>query len=67
MFTTTIRNIISPGTKTQDPLIPDLRSRIQHPQNKRRGEKFVVLHFFCSHKYYKIENYFIFEQVKKKI
>jgi hypothetical protein len=35
--------------------------------NKREGgEKFVVLPFFCSHKYHKIENYFIFELVKKK-
>ncbi len=23
--------------------------------------------FFCSHKYHKIKNYFIFEQVKKKL
>ncbi len=27
------------------------------------GKKFVVLPFFCSYKYHKIENYFIFELV----
>jgi hypothetical protein len=32
----------------------------------KRKEKFcVVLPFFCSHKYHKIANNFIFEQVKK--
>jgi hypothetical protein len=39
-------------------------SRIPDPKTlkKERGET-----FFCSHKYHKIENYFIFELVKKKI
>jgi len=50
--------------------IPDSVSRIPDPKSatKEKGEKkFVVLPFFCSHKYHKIENYFIFELVKKKI
>ncbi len=33
----------------------------------KEGEKICCSTFSCSHKYYKIENYFIFEQVKKKI
>ncbi len=34
--------------------------------NKKRGEKICCPTFFCSHKYHKIVNYFIFELVKKK-
>ncbi len=50
---------------------PDLcPSRISDPGskngNKREWKKFVVP-FFCSHKYHKIWNYFIHEEVKKKI
>jgi hypothetical protein len=50
-----------------------IRIRIHNPANntKKRGwgEKFVDLTvpFYCSHKYHKNVNYFIFEQVKKKI
>jgi hypothetical protein len=33
---------------------------------KQRGEK-ICCTFFCSHKYHKIKNYFIFELAKKKI
>jgi hypothetical protein len=34
----------------------------------QRGEKnFVVIPFFCSHKFHKIEKDFIFEMLKKKI
>ncbi len=48
--------------------IPDLGSRTQKQQQKRgMKKKLVVLPFFCSHKYHKIENYCIFELVKKKI
>ncbi len=35
--------------------------------NKRKGWKKFVLPFFCSRKYHKIKNYFIFEQGKKKL
>jgi hypothetical protein len=38
--------------------IPDLTTK------KMRGEKFLS-YLFCSHKYHKIENYFIFKRVKK--
>ncbi len=41
-------------------LIPDLGSRIQQKHQKRRGENIC-----CSHKYHKIVNNFILEQVKK--
>ncbi len=41
--------------------IPDPGSRIQQQQQKK-GWGFVILPF-CSHKFHKIENYFIFEQV----
>ncbi len=46
--------------------IPDLGSRIQKRQQKR-GEKKIVISFFCSHKFHKIENYFIFVMSKEKI
>jgi hypothetical protein len=45
-------------------------SRIPDPKTaiKEGGEKkLVVISFFCSHKFYKIENYFIFGMLKKKI
>ncbi len=50
--------------------IPDPRSRIPDPKTatKERGEKkFVVIPFFCSHKFHKIANYFILLMLKKKI
>jgi hypothetical protein len=46
-----------------DPVYP--RSRIQ-TTTKEEWEKFVVL-FFCSCKFNEIVNYFIFEQVHKKL
>jgi hypothetical protein len=47
---------------------PDLYpSRISDPgSNKRGGGKFICPIFYCRHKYHKIDNYFILEQVKKK-
>ncbi len=54
--------------------IPDLGSRflpIPDPgsknSNKREGWKISCLTFFRRHKFHKIENYFIFEMLKKKI
>jgi hypothetical protein len=42
--------------------IPDLGSK-----KSKRGVKKICCHtFFCSHKFHKIENYFIFEILKKK-
>jgi hypothetical protein len=48
--------------------IPNLRSQILDPTTgpKEVGEKFFLCPTsFCNHKYHKIVNYFIFEQVKK--
>ncbi len=43
-------------------------SLIQKQQQKRGMKKiFCPTNSFCSHKYHKIENYVIFELVKKKI
>ncbi len=62
-----------------DPLIfvgsvadPGCLSRISDPRsqnsNKREGWKKICCHtFLCNHKFHKIENYFIFEVLKKKI
>ncbi len=52
--------------------IPDPGSWIPDPgsknSNKREGEKKNFCHtFFCSHKFHKIENYFIFDMLNKKI
>ncbi len=53
--------ISDPGSR-----IPDLGSRIQK-QQKKRGVKKIICHtFFCSHKFHKIVNYFIFGMLKKK-
>jgi hypothetical protein len=42
-------------------------SRIQKHQQKRGVKKMCCGFFVASHKYHKIENYFIFELVEKKI
>jgi hypothetical protein len=44
-------------------------SRIPDPKTatKERGKKKICYTFFCSHKFHKIEYYFIFEMLKKKI
>ncbi len=49
--------------------IPDLGSWIPDPKTatKEKDEKIICQTFFCSHKFHKIENYFIFEMLKKKI
>ncbi len=54
-----------PGSRT-----PDLGSRIPDPKiaTKDRGEKKICCHtFICSHKFYKIVNYFSFEVLKKNL
>jgi hypothetical protein len=56
-----------PGSRISDPgsRIPDPGSR---NSNKREGYKKICCHtFLCSHKFHKIENYFCFEMLKKKI
>jgi hypothetical protein len=35
--------------------------------NKKDKEKKIVIYLSCSHKFYKIINYFIFEQVQRKM
>jgi hypothetical protein len=42
-------------------------SRIPGPKTatKERGEENLLAYLFCSHKFNKIENYFIFEMLKK--
>jgi hypothetical protein len=50
--------------------IPDLGSRIPDPKTvttKGRGEKNMLSSLFCSHKFHKIVNHFMFEMLKKKI
>jgi hypothetical protein len=49
--------------------IPDLASRIPDPKTeKKRGVKKISCHaLFSSHKFHKIENYFIYEMLKKKM
>jgi hypothetical protein len=47
--------------------IPDPGSRIQKQQQKRGVKKICCHTFFCSHKFHKIENYFIFKMLKEKI
>jgi hypothetical protein len=49
-----------PGPGSQIP-----ESRVHQQQQKKRRKKFVVPPFL-SLKFFKIENYFILEQVKKK-
>jgi hypothetical protein len=48
--------------------IPDPRSRIPDPKTgeKERGDKNLLSYLFCSNKFHIIENYFIFEMLKKK-
>ncbi len=48
--------------------IPDLGSRIQKQEQKRGVKKKICRHtYFCSLKFHKIVNYFIFEMLKKTI
>ncbi len=47
--------------------IPDLGSRIQKQQQKTGVKKNFCQTIFCSLKFHKIEYYFIFDMLKKKI
>ncbi len=47
--------------------IPDPGSRIQKQEQKRGVKTNFLLYLFCSHKFHKIVNYFIFEILKTKI
>jgi hypothetical protein len=59
---------VYPGSRNPDPEF--YPSRIPEPgfknSNKREGWKKLVVILFCSHKFHKIENYFIFEMLNKK-
>jgi hypothetical protein len=57
-------SVADPGMFIPDPAF--YPSRIQHTAKKKRGKNCAVLHL-CGYKYHKIENYFIFDLVKKKI
>jgi hypothetical protein len=71
--------IPDPGSQISDPdfypsripdpasRIPDLVSRIQKQQQKRGVKKNLCHTFLCSHKFHKLEHYFSFEVLKKKI
>ncbi len=53
-----------PDTDFYPSRIPDTKATAK----ERGGKKFVVIPtFFCSHKFHIIENYFVFEMLKKKI
>jgi hypothetical protein len=54
------------GTFIPDPDFYPFRISDPKTATKEKGEKKFVVITFCSHKCYKIENYFIFEMLKKK-
>jgi hypothetical protein len=60
--------VADPGCLSRIPDPDFYPSRIPDPKTatKKRGEKkFVVLPFFCSHKFLKIANYFILLMLKR--
>jgi hypothetical protein len=62
-------SVADPGCLSRIPDPDFFPSRIPHPKTatKERGEKKICHTFLCSHKFHKIENYFSFEVLKKKI
>ncbi len=60
-------SVSDPGCLSRMPDPDFYPSRIQKQQQKRGVKKISCHIFFCSHKIHKIENYLIFERVKKKI
>jgi hypothetical protein len=70
----TAHSVADPGclSRTPDPdfypsRITDPGSRIQKQQEKRGVKKICCHSFLCCHKFHKIENYFSFKVLKKKI
>jgi hypothetical protein len=59
------RIVADPGCLSQIRKIIHPVSRISDPGSNNRRGKNMMSYFFCSHKYHKIVNYFIFELVKK--
>jgi hypothetical protein len=53
-------SVADPGCLSRILIFIHLGSRVQQEQQKkRRGDKLVLLTYFCNHKYYKTENFFI--------
>ncbi len=69
IFTHPGSRISDPGSRIPDlgSRIPDLGSRIPDPKTATKERKISCHNFLCSHKFHKIENYFSFEVLKKKI
>jgi hypothetical protein len=61
--------VLDPGCLSWIPDPNFYPSRTPDPTTatKRRGGDKIVVLLFCSYKYHKIENYFIFEKVKTKL
>jgi hypothetical protein len=64
-------SVVDPGYLSRILIFTHPGSRISNPGSKTatkdRGEKISCHNFLCSHKFYKIANYFSFEELKKKI
>jgi hypothetical protein len=60
--------VADPGCLSRIPIFTHPGSRISDPgsknSNKRGVKKNLLSYLFCSHKFRKIENYFIFEMLK---
>jgi hypothetical protein len=56
-----------PGCLSRIPDLDFYPSRIQQLQQKEEGQKLCCPTLFIASNFYKIENYFFFEHVKKKI
>jgi len=59
--------VADPGCLSRIQIFTHPGSRLQKQQQKRRVKKNCCHNFLCSHKFHKIENYFSFEVLKKKI
>ncbi len=57
-------SVADPGCLSRILIFTHPGSRIQKEQQKR-GVKKLLSYLFCSHKFHKIENYFIFDMLKK--
>jgi hypothetical protein len=62
-----IYSVADPGCLSRIPIFTHPGSRIPKQQQKRGVKKIVVILFFWSHKFHKIENYFSFDILKIKI
>jgi hypothetical protein len=66
---TVVCSVADPGCLSRIPNPDFYPSRILDPKTatKEKSEKNLLSSFFCSHKFHKIEYYFIFEMLKKNI